>query len=273
MAAMSEQTATTAPADNLIARLVRVMEEVGHVPKRGFNKHFKYQYVTEQDIGDACRAALGRHGVLFVPDMEEAYTLDTGMALKEGGKTSFITRAKIRCHLYNADDMSEHISFVVFADGMDNQDKGCYKALTGGVKYGLMKMLLISTGDDPERDNDDGDRQADRGAESGNGDGNRVITCDGKKFHRYTALGKMEDMLHEITYGCAEDHPKVLKAATGFSDLDTIPDDQILAAGEKLKARHQQWQDDRDAAHAAGANTPPEPVEDGLPPAQEDLPF
>ncbi len=36
--------------------------------------------------------------------------------------------------------------------GLDNADKGYYKAYTGAVKYFLMKTFMISTGDDPELD-------------------------------------------------------------------------------------------------------------------------
>ena len=36
--------------------------------------------------------------------------------------------------------------------GQDSGDKGVYKALTGGVKYLLMKNFLVSTGDDPEQE-------------------------------------------------------------------------------------------------------------------------
>ena len=44
-------------------------------------------------------------------------------------------------------DMQEIVSY-----GDDPGDKGIYKALTGAVKYALMKTFLIATGDDPEAD-------------------------------------------------------------------------------------------------------------------------
>ena len=49
-------------------------------------------------------------------------------------------------------DSGESITGTVYGRGEDPTDKGVYKAYTGGQKYFLQKLFLLSTGDDPERD-------------------------------------------------------------------------------------------------------------------------
>ena len=44
--------------------------------------------------------------------------------------------------------------------GTDKEDKGGYKAMTGGEKYFLLKTFLIPTGDDPEATDDARDQRA-----------------------------------------------------------------------------------------------------------------
>jgi hypothetical protein len=49
-------------------------------------------------------------------------------------------------------ESGERLDFPWVGAGTDKGDKGIYKALTGGAKYFLLKMFLIATGDDPERE-------------------------------------------------------------------------------------------------------------------------
>jgi len=48
--------------------------------------------------------------------------------------------------------LSSFLDVPTFGYGIDPQDKGPGKAMSYGVKYGLLKALGLETGDDPERD-------------------------------------------------------------------------------------------------------------------------
>lgn len=124
---------------SLVTKLSEIMQSVERIPKNGFNAHFQYKYATEADVADHCRKLMADHHVLMTADVE---TVD---------QIGDLCRMHIR-YTFHDGESDEKITFVQIADGQDKQDKGPYKALTGGVKYALMKTFLIPTGDDPERD-------------------------------------------------------------------------------------------------------------------------
>ena len=115
------------------------MESVERIPKNGHNTFHNYRYATEADVSDHCRKLMAEHHILMTIDVETIEQLDD------------ICRMRIR-YTFHDGDSEAIISFALVSDGQDKQDKGPYKAITGGVKYALMKTFLIPTGDDPEKD-------------------------------------------------------------------------------------------------------------------------
>ena len=127
---------------SLYKKMAAVMASLQRIPKRGYNSHFKYEYVTDSDVMDAVRLAMGAAGLGFfnnLIDMEQdskrtLVTVDATFADGDTGATMTVTWV---------------------GEALDTQDKGINKALTGAVKYGLLKTFLISTGeDDPDSDGD-----------------------------------------------------------------------------------------------------------------------
>lgn len=131
-------------------RLLGVMSGVHRIPKNGTNAFHKYQYVMESDMVDAVRPLLVEHGVMIVPSVlssEKVERID-----KAGAPKKDITRVEMNFSIYNADDASDALVMKIIGEGQDDGDKGFYKAYTGAQKYMLMKLFMISTGDDPELD-------------------------------------------------------------------------------------------------------------------------
>lgn len=128
---------------NLIQRCAGVMASVDHVPKRGHNDHFGYDYATEADIADAVRAEMARQELMLIPSVEKAEWREVP---GKSGPQKVLTLT-IR---YKLTDGVESIEFVMLGEGADQGDKASYKAMTGATKYALLKLFLISTGDDPE---------------------------------------------------------------------------------------------------------------------------
>jgi hypothetical protein len=123
------------------------MAGLERVPKRGRNEFHKYDYVMEADLADAVRQEMAAAGILMYPDVE---SVEWQTGNEKGGK---IATVSVR---YTLTDGTDSISFRVAGCGVDNPgDKAVYKALTGSVKYALMKMFLIPTGDDPEAEKED----------------------------------------------------------------------------------------------------------------------
>lgn len=127
---------------SLVQKLVNIMGKVDRIPKRGRNDYHKYDYVTEADIAEHVRKFMVEEGVLMFMDVLEATQVRDD-----------IVRLRVRYTFVDADS-SDQLTFIMYSDGQDKNDKGVYKAMTGGEKYALMKTLLIPTGDDPERDDE-----------------------------------------------------------------------------------------------------------------------
>lgn len=129
---------------SLSQKLLKVVEQVERVPKSGYNAFNKYNYVQEADLLDYIRPLMVQNHIIFGFNVEEIKTEESGKGI--------MAYAKCRFSLIDADNPEDRIESTVWGSGYDTQDKGLYKAYTGATKYFLMKSNLVSTGDDPERD-------------------------------------------------------------------------------------------------------------------------
>lgn len=136
---MSEPLADMRPVSRLHAKLAEVMAEVGRVPKRGRNEFHKYDYATEADIVDAVRGALSSRGISLVPSVVQVN--------REGTLTTVLMSFQ-----FNDGETGGSASYQWAGTGDDKGDKGLYKAMTGALKYFLLKTFLMPTGDDSEAD-------------------------------------------------------------------------------------------------------------------------
>ena len=133
---------------NLYQKILTVMEAVDRVEKRGRNEFHKYDYVLEADLIEAVRKTLIEEGVFVFASVVEERTSTAGTE----DKPKQITSVKTKYKFVNVDNPEESEEVLGFGQGEDQGDKGGYKAITGAMKYFLMKTFLIPTGDDPEND-------------------------------------------------------------------------------------------------------------------------
>lgn len=131
----------------LVRKLAAVMAAVHHVPKRGRNAFHGYDYATEADIVAVIRQELATRHVMLIPSVE---SIDRQPV---GEKGSVLTTLSMRFTFLDGES-GESLERPWCGAGTDKEDKGLYKAMTGGEKYFLLKTFLIPTGDDPERDTD-----------------------------------------------------------------------------------------------------------------------
>lgn len=130
---------------SLVAKLTEVMASIDRIEKRGYNAHFDYNYPLEADVLDAVRAQLAERHVLVLPEV---------LSQRREGKLTF---ASMRFTFIDGDS-DERLPLLWEGQGDDNADKGIWKAITGSVKYFLLKAFLIPTGDDPEATDGDGQK-------------------------------------------------------------------------------------------------------------------
>lgn len=133
---------------SLPVKLVRVMEAVDYIPKRGRNVSQGYAYAMDADIADAVRKAMAEQGVVMLPRVVEH-----GVRQIQARDRELNINTVLMEFTFIDAETGENFTVSTVGEGMDSGDKGCYKAMTGATKYALLKSFQIPTGDDPESDN------------------------------------------------------------------------------------------------------------------------
>lgn len=166
---------------SLHGKLAEVMAEVGRIPKNGYNDFHKYKYVLESDLAEAVRQRLAERGVMLYTSAEEVTREAFTITSRQGSRETAVTTVRVKFTAADGES-GETFEFWGAGQGEDAGDKGIYKALTGAVKYGLMKLFLIPTGDDPEADSKNDENPGARGnaaPESGTKAGGRPVASGG----------------------------------------------------------------------------------------------
>lgn len=125
------------PKLNIAQRINAAMAEVDYIQKEkkaGMN----YTIVSHDAVTAKVRPILQGHGVVYYP---------RDMVVRQDGNR---TEAMFNVRFENVDDRTDFIDVATFGYGVDNQDKGPGKAISYGVKYALLKVLGLETGDDPD---------------------------------------------------------------------------------------------------------------------------
>lgn len=135
-------------------KLVIAAEACGYVQKDGNNSFHKYRYASAANILGHVNDALTKAGLAVVDTLPEVVS-ESG-----SGKDRLVTA---RMTITVADtDTAERATFRGLGSGMDAGDKAVMKAVTAATKYAWMGAFSISTGDDPEAD-----EQTDKNAAQG----------------------------------------------------------------------------------------------------------
>lgn len=141
----------------LAAAVVEAMKRVRYVKETGKNDFHGYKYASDEDFLILVQPALADVGLCLLPTVTEVRTVEHSADKK--GAPRYRTELVQTWELLHVSGESRMLS--VPACGLDSEDKGTYKALTGALKYLVRHLLLIPTGADPERvRGDEGDAQA-----------------------------------------------------------------------------------------------------------------
>jgi hypothetical protein len=122
---------------NIAQRIAAVMGEVDYVQKEK-KQGMNYSIVSHDAVTAKVRPLLHKHGVIYYP---------RGLTVGQNGNR---TEAVFTVRFENIDDRTDYIDVETFGYGVDPQDKGPGKAMSYGVKYALLKVLGLETGDDPD---------------------------------------------------------------------------------------------------------------------------
>jgi len=136
--------------NSVVKKVTEIMGKLEDIPKRGHNDHYNYDYVREEDVTDIIREKLANHNLALFQNVVDAHEEKMGETKK--GNDRIKTTLWVEYTFVDADTGESHTCKMPCA-GIDTEDKGIYKAITGGNKYFLLKTFQISSGgDDPELD-------------------------------------------------------------------------------------------------------------------------
>ena len=147
---------TTKKMQTLVGKLAQIMAETPWVEKKGRNAFFNYDYAKESDILDAIRERLAANGIFVFTSIESMELRETSKKTRDGSPVNLVF-VKTR-HTFSDGESGETVEVSGFGSGEDSGDKAIYKAITGAMKYFVSKNFLMSTGDDPERDDEKSDK-------------------------------------------------------------------------------------------------------------------
>lgn len=137
---------------SLVSKLAEVMAEVEWVEKKGRNNFFNYDYAKESDILAAIRNKLAEREIFIFTSVESIDFRENGKKTRDGATVNLVfVKTK---HTFWDGQSGETMEVFGQGSGEDSGDKGVYKAITGAMKYFVSKNFLMSTGDDPEKDDE-----------------------------------------------------------------------------------------------------------------------
>jgi len=136
---------------NVAAKVLKMIKNVGEIPRNGWNERFKYKFTKETDVSDALRKACCEVGLVMVPSIHDvSYSI---IKTANGGDQY---RASLMLKLTLIDpDSGESIEMDFPGDAMDMQDKALPKAITSAHKYALIKLSLNGGGEGDDLEHED----------------------------------------------------------------------------------------------------------------------
>lgn len=133
---------------SLFGKVARVMGAVRRLPKDGTNTFDKYQYISADNAFENIGRAMAEVNLVALPSVLELTT--TEGTTKQGGVQ---LRTLIHGSITLADgDSGETWTSDWWGEGVDRGDKSVNKAMTAMMKYYLLRLFMVGSGEDADAD-------------------------------------------------------------------------------------------------------------------------
>ena len=129
----------------VLKKIVAARKGVTKLQKEGKNESQNYNYLKETQVTELIKQLIDDNGLVFLYS-----TRVIGHRRTPKGSQD-VDIVEVRYYIADA-DTGKYFTGKMVGYGADTGDKGVYKAVTGAIKYILMKTFFIPTGDDPEDD-------------------------------------------------------------------------------------------------------------------------
>jgi hypothetical protein len=249
-------------AISMAQKMMALANQVGQVEKDSTLKtnSYSFKYVSYEALALAVRQALHKVGLAFFVSTTGS-VVDRDLTMSEGSLSFMDT------------ETGAILSLPWRGQGQDSGDKGGNKALTTGVKYALMRTLLVSEDRDTDGDAEPSRSRADYSVARGQGfvapretTGEPIWQPDfyqwAGRYVEYQKLGPRVQHNEAVDWLIAKGHMTALDA---YAALDMAQAAFIKGIPEYVKAQDV-GQQQRDNAPQAERNSDP------IPPARRPAP-
>jgi len=145
---MSEETEKTANKAKLFAKVAKVMTAVRTLPKDGENTYDKYKYIKGDDAFERIGYAMAANNLVALPSIIECTT-----QIGESGSGKPMLRTVVHLAITLADgDTGETWTGDWYGEGADRGDKSINKAITAAMKYYLLRVFNVGSGEDADEE-------------------------------------------------------------------------------------------------------------------------
>jgi len=188
-------------------KLSRLIGKAKYVQKTGKNTFHNYKYATEADFLALVKPLLEEFNLAVVASQENVTREE--LEPTKGGRRQWLTTVQMNFKLIDG-DTGYCETLTSYGTGIDSEDKGLYKAITGCVKYFISKLFLVETGDDPEREN-----------ENETGGDSKPLAHENKteppaEMPTALLIKKAQELALEISGKTGESTSEILKLASGY---------------------------------------------------------
>jgi ERF superfamily protein len=132
----------------LVSKLAAIAGELGGMKREGRNEYHGYDYFTEDQLTAVLRPKLAKRNLATTFSVETVESRE--IKNQKGNIEQLVTITT--SHKIIDGDTGEELECKSAGMGADSADKGLYKAMTGAMKYFLMKTFFISDQMDAEGD-------------------------------------------------------------------------------------------------------------------------
>ncbi len=137
----------------LAGKLVKILDSLASVPKKGYNIGQKYHYMREVDVLEALKKELVEKKIIMLTSSNHVQTEKRDRTDKHGNIVTEFLVTVHTTHTFIDSESGEQLSITSVGSGIDQGDKSASKAITAATKYALLKTFMISDeGADIEND-------------------------------------------------------------------------------------------------------------------------
>lgn len=133
---------------NIYQRLNEVRKMVSYVKKDATVRGYKA--VTHDAVTRAVREGFVEHGILVVPSLISGKMVETG-SVTSNGTPWWRYEGTFNVLFVNCDTPEDTTNLTIEAHALDTDDKAPGKAISYAVKYAILKIMSLETGEDDEQ--------------------------------------------------------------------------------------------------------------------------